>query len=196
MVYDTNGLFPTLCACTHGYAMGNIIEYFDKEAFEDMNKIIKLGNIYPKQGQAGVVLDTEGICPTLVTFTGGGGKQPIIKENHETVARVRQQIKSKGEINMWKNELTKYDFLMEEVKVFDVFAGIGALHQSLKDLGVPTKITSLSEIDIDATISYAASHIDNFKDIEFEYPSDDEMKKWISDNNVEILTQYPVPEDA
>lgn len=85
---------------------------------------------------------------------------------------------------MWKNELTKYDFLMEEVKVFDVFAGIGALHQSLKDLGVPTKITSLSEIDIDATISYAASHIDNFKDIEFEYPSDDEMKKWLMDRNI------------
>lgn len=123
MVYDTNGLFPTLCACTHGYAMGNILEYKNKS-------------------------------------------------------------KNKKGKNMWKNELTKYDFLMEEVKVFDVFAGIGALHQSLKDLGVPTKITSLSEIDIDATISYAASHIDNFKDIEFEYPSDDEMKKWLMDRNI------------
>ena len=119
MVYDTNGLFPTVCACTHGYAMGNIIE--------DLNE---------------------------------------------------------GDMDMWKNELTKYDFLMEEIKVFDVFAGIGALHQSLKELGVPTKITSLSEIDIDATISYAASHIENFKDIEFEYPSDDEMKKWLMDRNI------------
>ena len=27
MVYDPNGLFPTICAGTHGYAMGNIIEY-------------------------------------------------------------------------------------------------------------------------------------------------------------------------
>ena len=30
MVYDTRGLFPTICACTHGYAIGNIIEYLDK----------------------------------------------------------------------------------------------------------------------------------------------------------------------
>ena len=30
MVYDPNGLFPTICAGTHGYAMGNIIEYFDR----------------------------------------------------------------------------------------------------------------------------------------------------------------------
>ena len=25
-VYDTNGVFPTICACTHGYAIGNILE--------------------------------------------------------------------------------------------------------------------------------------------------------------------------
>lgn len=123
MVYDTNGLFPTLCACTHGYAMGNILEYKNKS-------------------------------------------------------------KNKKGKNMWKNELTKYDFVMEEVRVFDVFAGIGALHQSLKDLGVPIKITSLSEIDVDATISYAASHIKNFKDLEFKYPSDDEMRKWLIDRNI------------
>ena len=30
MVYDPNGLFPTVCACTHGYAMGNIIEYIEQ----------------------------------------------------------------------------------------------------------------------------------------------------------------------
>ena len=69
---------------------------------------------------------------------------------------------------MWKNELSQLDFSIEEVKVFDVFAGIGALHQALKCLGVPIKITSLSEIDIDATISYAAGHIPNFKDLEFK----------------------------
>lgn len=123
MVYDIDGLFPTLCACTHDYAMGNILEYKNKS-------------------------------------------------------------KNKKGKNMWKNELTKYDFVMEEVRVFDVFAGIGALHQSLKDLGVPIKITSLSEIDVDATISYAASHIKNFKDLEFKYPSDDEMRKWLIDRNI------------
>ena len=45
MVYDPNGLFPTICVGTHGYAMGNIIEYFDKkrEDFESMNKLIQVG---------------------------------------------------------------------------------------------------------------------------------------------------------
>lgn len=124
MVYDTNGLFPTVCACTHGYAMGNIVEY------------------------------------------------------------IKNNTKEEDDVNMWKNELTKYDFLMEELRVFDVFAGIGALHQSLKDLGVPNKIQFVSEIDVDATISYAAGHIENFKDIEIEYPSDDEMRKWLMDRNI------------
>ena len=85
---------------------------------------------------------------------------------------------------MWKNELTKLDFLMEEIRVFDVFAGIGALHKSLKELGVPVRVTNLSEIDVDATISYAAGHIDNFKDLKFEYPTDEEMKKWLMDRNI------------
>lgn len=85
---------------------------------------------------------------------------------------------------MCKNELPQLEFSMEEIKIFDVFAGIGALHQALKCLGVSTKVTSLSEIDIDATISYAASHIENFKDMEFEYPSDDEMRKWLMDRNI------------
>ena len=43
------------------------------------NKLIKVGNVYPKGGQAGFIYDGKGVCPTLVTFTGGGGKQPIVK---------------------------------------------------------------------------------------------------------------------
>ena len=119
MVYDTNGLFPTICAYTHGYAIGNIIEYLDK-----------------------------------------------------------------GEINMWKNELPQLDFLMEEVRVFDSFCGIGALHQALKELGVPVKLVGVSEIDVDAIVSYAAIHIENFKDIDFEYPSDNEMKQLLKSRNI------------
>lgn len=232
MVYDPNGLFPTVCACTHGYAMGNIIEYIDNrnggECVDSKgNSIIRLGNIYPSGGQNGEIYHEDGISPTLSSGQGKKGNgigsnnapkcmvrnknttneikvvgnympsnhdasrivsdegiAPTVKENHGTVTGVKQQINYKGEMNMWKNELTKYDFLMEELRVADFFAGIGALHQSLKDLGVPVKVTSLSEIDIDATISYAASHIKNFKDLEFEYPSDEEMKKWLMDRNI------------
>ncbi len=56
------------------------------------------------------------------------------------------------------NNLIKYDFEMEEIKLFDSFAGIGALHQSLKELGVPVKLVGTSEIDVDAIISYVAVH--------------------------------------
>ena len=178
MVYDPNGLFPTICAGTHGYAMGNIIEYYDRGDSKSMNKIIRLGNIYPSGGQNGEIYDARGISPTI--SSGQGKRGNGIGSNNSP----KCLINTKGEMNMWKNELTKFDFLMEEIKIFDVFAGIGALHQSLKDLGVPTKVTSLSEIDIDATISYAAGHIENFKDIEFEYPSDEEMKKWLMDRNI------------
>ena len=178
MVYDPNGLFPTVCACTHGCAIGNIIEYFDKEDSKIMNKIIRLGNIYPSGGQNGEIYDARGVSPTI---SSGQGKQGNgIGSNNSP----KCLINTKGEMNMWKNELTKFDFSIEEIKIFDVFAGIGALHQSLKELGIPVEITALSEIDIDATISYAAGHIDNFKDLEFEYPSDEEMRSWLMDRNI------------
>ena len=67
----------------------------------------------------------------------------------------------------FKNEtLTKLKFNMpenmKEIRLFDSFAGIGALHNSLQFLGIPTKIIGLSETDVDAIISYACVHIDNF----------------------------------
>ena len=87
-------------------------------------------------------------------------------------------------MNNYTKNLAKFNFNMEEVKVFDVFAGIGSLHQSLTELGVPIKITNLSEVDVDAIISYAGIHIENFKDLEFNYPSKDEMKQWLMDRNI------------
>lgn len=84
----------------------------------------------------------------------------------------------------WNNNLEKLNFNMDEIRIFDVFAGIGALHQSLKELGVPVRVTNLSEIDIDAIISYAGGHIDNFKNLDFNYPSEEEMKKYLMDRNI------------
>lgn len=71
-----------------------------------------------------------------------------------------------------------------KLRVMDAFSGIGALHKSLKRLDVPTRITSMSEIDPDAIISYAGVHIDNFKHLEFEYPEVEEMKKWLMDRGI------------
>lgn len=85
---------------------------------------------------------------------------------------------------MYQNNMVKLKFNIKEIKLFDSFAGIGALHQSLKELGIPVKLTGISEIDVDAIISYAAIHIDNFKDLKFEYPSEDRMRKYLMDKNI------------
>ena len=88
----------------------------------------------------------------------------------------KNNINNKGENNMkeFKNEtLTKLKFNMpenmKEIRLFDSFAGIGSLHNSLQFLGIPTKIIGLSETDVDATISYTCIHIDNFLNLDFRY---------------------------
>lgn len=94
---------------------------------------------------------------------------------------------NKRENNMreFKNdELVKLNFNMETIRVFDAFAGIGSLHQSLKELGVPVRITNISETDVDAIISYAGIHIKDFIDLDFQYPSETEMRKWLMMKNI------------
>lgn len=58
----------------------------------------------------------------------------------------------------FNNFLKKYNFNIDTIKLFDSFAGIGALHQALNELGVPVELVGISEIDIDAIISYGAVH--------------------------------------
>ena len=87
-------------------------------------------------------------------------------------------------MKMFNGNLQKYNFNMGELKVFDAFSGIGALHQSLKELGIPISVTNISEIDVDAIISYAGIHIDNFDDLIFEYPSEDIMREWLLNRNI------------
>lgn len=61
-------------------------------------------------------------------------------------------------MKIFNNNLKKYEFDIKPIKLFDSFAGIGALHQALKELGVPIELIGMSEIDIDAIISYGAIH--------------------------------------
>ena len=81
---------------------------------------------------------------------------------------IENNLKNKGECVMkeFKNEiLMKEKFNMpedmKEVRLFDSFSGIGALHNALQFLGVPTKIVGISETDVNAIISYASIHIPN-----------------------------------
>lgn len=83
---------------------------------------------------------------------------------------------------MKKHELCKYNFNMKKLRLFDSFAGIGALHQSLKELGVPVELVGASEIDINAIISYSGVH--NLDVSSIPTPSVEEMRKYLIDRNI------------
>lgn len=68
-VFDTGELSPTVCAGTHGYAMGYI-----KEPAE----IIKAGQLSGSHESSGRVYSDEGLAPT-VTAKQGGGHEPYVR---------------------------------------------------------------------------------------------------------------------
>lgn len=70
-VYSTNGVFPTICACTHGYAIGNILE--------NNNKINVIGELDIK-GQDNIkrVYNSNGISPTLTNMQGGNRQPKVV----------------------------------------------------------------------------------------------------------------------
>lgn len=124
----------------------------------DVNELNQLGFINSnKQGNR--VYDDR-YSPILKAVGGG-------LSGSSGLHLIESNIKIKGEMQMWKNELEKFKFNMDEIKLFDSFAGKGALHKALKRLGVPTKVIGLSEIEPDAIIAYAGVHIDNFINLEF-----------------------------
>ena len=81
-----------------------------------------------------------------------------------------------------QKELQKFNFNMETIRLFDSFAGIGALHQALKELGVPVQVVGLSEIDVDAIISYAGVHELDLESIPLK--SVDEMREYLMERNI------------
>lgn len=127
-----------------------------------------------KQGNR--VYDEE-CSPTLRAIGGGlsGSSGLHLIENN---------IKIKGEMKMWKNKLEKFNFKMNKLQLVSLFSGIGAFEEGLDMLGVSTNIKHFAEVDIDAIIDYAAIHIPNFMNLEFDYPSDDEMREWIMERNI------------
>ena len=80
-------------------------------------------------------------------------------------------------MNNFIKNLTKLNFNMEEIKLFDSFAGLGALHQSLNELGVPVKLVGMSEIDVDAIISYSGVH--NLELDKIDSLEDKEMRDYL-----------------
>ena len=144
---------------------------------------INFGKQY-RQGNRVYDSDDIAMCLTANPLGNTGGYSYLYSIN-------KNNLNNKGEYEMkeFKNEtLEKLTFNMpnnmKEIRLFDSFAGIGALHNSLQFLGIPTKIIGLSETDVDAIISYASIHISNFKDLDFEYPSEEEMRQWLINRNI------------
>ena len=69
-VYSTEGISQTLCAGTHGYATGSILE--------ETNNINVVGNYMPSNHDASRVVSTEGVAP-------------CVKENHGTVTGIVEE---------------------------------------------------------------------------------------------------------
>lgn len=69
-VYSTDGVSQTLCAGTHGYATGNILE--------ETNKINVVGNYMPSNHDASRVVSIDGVAP-------------CVKENHGTVTGILEE---------------------------------------------------------------------------------------------------------
>lgn len=120
--------------------------------------LIVVGNTVPSGHTAGRIFNTNGLSPTVMYRNS---KVVQIEEETNNSERGSYMKEFKNEI------LKKLNFKMDEIKLFDSFAGIGSLHNSLQFLGVPTKIIGLSETDVDAIISYAGVHIDNFLKVKF-----------------------------
>lgn len=102
-----------------------------------------------------------------------------------TVQKDNYIVQSKNQSeNIWVNDLIKYDIDNDKIRIFDAFAGKGALHKSLKKLGVKTNLIALSEVAPDPIIAYAAVHIDNFLDKEFDYPNVEYMREFLINRRI------------
>jgi DNA (cytosine-5)-methyltransferase 1 len=145
----------------------------------DMNELIQVGMIDGKGFESRRrVYSDQGLSPTLHGIGSGGGTEPKIQITNKLSNERGNTMKE------FTNNLIKYNFKMDDIELFDSFAGVGALHQNLTELGIPTKNVGLSETDVDAIISYAGVHIKGFKDIEFEYPSENDMRNLLMDRNI------------
>lgn len=170
-IYSDEGLACSQTANGGGIG-GKTGLYMINERREYMNNIIVESNYSPSNHNASSIVSDEGIAPTVMG-------------NHGTATGIKQKInKNKGGKIMWNNNLEKFNFKMDKVRVLSLFSGIGAFEESLNYLGIKSEIVNFAEIDIDAIISYGAIHIDDFENKEIEYPIEDIMKQTLMDKNI------------
>lgn len=145
-----------------------------------LNSFIKENGYIPNFFNPYNQKEIKDYSPTITTQCGSTGSSA-------TVLIIKNTKNNNGGNNMKEftnNILKKLNFRLNGggLKLFDSFAGIGALHQALKELGVPVELVGISEIDVNAIISYSAVHeinIDKVKSLGIE-----EMKQYLMDRNI------------
>ena len=103
-VYQTDGLSPTISACTHGYAIGNIIE----------PQLKQVGNIDTAGNNSlwGRVYDPSGIAANLNANGGGLGAKTGLYYLSNTNANMKQRYQERD--NTWTLTNNSNDFGLKD----------------------------------------------------------------------------------
>jgi DNA (cytosine-5)-methyltransferase 1 len=85
-------------------------------------------------------------------------------------------------------QMELYDYFDKQVwnkplRLCELYGGIGSQHKALTNLGVEISEHYLVEVDINATISYAAIHCDLNSHLDDEVPSDSDMIEYLRQFN-------------
>jgi DNA (cytosine-5)-methyltransferase 1 len=85
-------------------------------------------------------------------------------------------------------QMELYDYFDKQVwnkplRLCELYGGIGSQHKALTNLGVEISKHYLVEVDINATISYAAIHCDLNSHLDNEVPSDSDMIEYLRQFN-------------
>ena len=89
--------------------------------------------------------------PTITTQCGSTtSSATVLIQEHNNIINKKESVC-----------LDKKTIINKKIKLFDSFAGIGALHTALKNIGVDVELVATSEIDIPALLSYNAIHNEN-----------------------------------
>lgn len=194
-VYSIKGISPTIMGNSHGKTSGGynaikiLVENRNLKEVIDIENFIETYPCHIKIREAtkkGYNIAYEGDSinleqPNSKTRRGRVGKQIAQTLTTSCNQAIITKNKKRKDDYVYKNNLKKYNFNMEEIKLFDSFAGIGALHKSLQKLGIPIKLVGMSEIDIDAIISYSAIY--NFNKSN-NLPTEEEMREYLIHRNI------------
>ena len=96
----------------------------------------------------------------------------------------------------FNNNLKKYEFNMKPIKLFDSFAGIGALHQALKELGyTEEEITKIKDEHINLNDEIIVTVIATGFEDEQKKQAQQQRRTYPQPDVIETLEEEPETND-